>query len=168
MPSAIAETFFVEGYRPGYLGRIVELHGRYYNKAWGSGAEFESLMAIELSDFCKKYNPERDLLLTAHIDDAFAGSIAIYGSKSTQNEAQLRWFILDEAYRGRGIGRTMLQRALNFCQDKGFTKVYLWTADQLPQSRHLYESAGFEIVEQLTDSTYGIPLLKLKMEMFLN
>lgn len=167
MPSAIAETFFVEGYRPGYLGRIVELHGRYYSKAWGSGAAFESLMAIELSDFCQKYNPKRDLLLTAHIEGTFAGSIAIYGSKSTQNEAQLRWFILDEAYRGRGIGRTMLERSLDFCRDTGFTKVYLWTADKLPQSRHLYESAGFEIVEQLTDSSYGVPLLKLKMEMFL-
>lgn len=167
MPSATAETLFVEGYRPGYLGRIVELHGRYYSKEWGSGAQFEGLMAIELSDFCKKYNPERDLLLTVHVDGEFAGSIAIYGSKSSQNEAQLRWFIIDEAYRGRGIGRTMLERALSFCREKGFNKVYLWTADKLPQSRHLYESVGFQIVEQFMDSDYGVPLLKIRMEMSL-
>lgn len=167
MPSATTETYFVEGYRPGYLGQIVELHGRYYSQAWGSGAEFEGLMAIELSDFCKKYNPDRDLLLTAHVDGAFAGSIAIYGSKSTENEAQLRWFILDETYHGRGIGRAMLERALSFCRETGFDKVYLWTADKLPQSRHLYESVGFRIVEQTTDSNYGVPLLKLRMEMLL-
>lgn len=167
MPSATTETLFEEGYKPGYLGRIVELHGRYYSKVWGSGAVFEGLMAIELSDFCNKYNPERDLLLTAHVDGEFAGSIVIYGSKSTQNAAQLRWFILDEAYQGRGIGRAMLERAIAFCRAKKFDKIYLWTADQLPQSRHLYESVGFAIVEQTTDSNYGVPLLKLRMEMSL-
>ena len=29
------------GYEPGVIGRIGELHGRYYAAAWGSGAAFE-------------------------------------------------------------------------------------------------------------------------------
>jgi hypothetical protein len=42
-----AVTEFIEGYRPGTLGRIAELHGVYYAAVWGSGAEFEGMMASE-------------------------------------------------------------------------------------------------------------------------
>lgn len=167
MSATTAKTFFVEGYRPGYIGRIVELHGSYYSQEWGSGVQFESLMAIELSEFCQHYQPDRDLLLTAHADGELIGSIAVHGSQSSDRSARLRWFILDAAYRGRGIGREMLKRVLAFCRQQQFDSVYLWTVDRLPQSRHLYESAGFRVVEQVPDSRYGVPLLNLKMELSL-
>lgn len=164
MPSATAAPIFLEGYHPGHIGRVVELHGTYYSKHWGSGAEFEILMAAELAEFCKKYDPERDLLLTAHTDK-LVGSIAVHGSGVLDSSARLRWFIVDEAYRGQRIGRALLERSLAFCRARAFRKVYLWTVDELPQARHLYESFGFQVVEQVLDSRYGILLLSLKLEM---
>ncbi|MBD2465054.1 GNAT family N-acetyltransferase [Oscillatoria sp. FACHB-1407] len=165
MACVAAEPLFVEGYRPGCIGRIVELHGSYYYRAWGVGAVFEMLMAQELCEFCEHYDAEHDLLLTASVGDRLIGSIAIQGSRDTTHTARLRWFIVEEGYHGRGIGRVLLERSLNFCRERGFHKVYLWTVDELPRSRHLYEKVGFCVVEQGIDSRYGTTLLSLKMEL---
>lgn len=164
MPSLTAAPNFLEGYYPGHIGRVVELHGTYYSKHWGSGAEFEILTAAELVEFCKKYDPERDLLLTAHTNK-LVGSIAVHGSDALDKSARLRWFIVDEACHGQGIGRALLERALAFCRARAFCKVYLWTVEELPQARQLYESVGFFVVDQVSDSRYGILLNSLKLEM---
>ncbi len=42
------------------------------------------------------------------------GSVAIDGEDLGNNEAHLRWFILDDACRGTGIGRQLLACAMQF------------------------------------------------------
>jgi hypothetical protein len=53
--TASTQIEYVEGYRPGTLGRIAEMHGVYYSVAWGSGVEFEGMMAQELREFLGHY-----------------------------------------------------------------------------------------------------------------
>lgn len=103
-PTAIPGNYtIVKGFRSGYLGRIAQLHGEYYEKAWGSGPGFEAVMARELCDFCEQYDARRDLLLTAHIDGKLVGCIAIVGTQDERpGEARLRWFLLEEGYQGAG------------------------------------------------------------------
>jgi len=158
---------YIEGFRPGYLGRIAQIHGEYYAKAWGSDTAFEAQMAQELSEFWEMYDPAVDLLLTAHIDGTLAGSIPIKGPREAGAGAQLRWFILAEESQGHGTGRVLLNRALDFCRDRNFKKVFLWTVTGLPQSRHLYESAGFRVTDTLHDERYvpGQTSLRFEMEL---
>jgi GNAT superfamily N-acetyltransferase len=160
-----AAVELAEGYRPGILGRIVEMHGVYYARAWGSGVRFEALMARQLCDFCEGYDAGRDLLLTAHADGRLVGSVAVDGSQAERPGARLRWFLLEEGYQGRGIGRALLRGALDFCAGRGFDNVYLWTVEGLPQSRHLYEQSGFRVVERFPDAEYGVDHMKIRMEL---
>jgi GNAT superfamily N-acetyltransferase len=156
---------YVEGFEPGYLGRIAQMHGEYYAKAWGSGADFEAMMARELCEFCARYNPERDLLLTAHVDGVLVGSIAIDGTQSERpGLARLRWYLLEENSQGQGLGKKLLGRALEFCRTQGFPRVFLWTVEGLPASRHLYEKVGFRVVERFVDSRYTMEHTLLRME----
>lgn len=156
----------IEGFFPGYLGRIAQMHGEYYEKAWGSGPGFEALMARELCDFCQRYTPDRDLLLTAHVGGTLVGCIAIDGTQSERpGMARLRWYLLDEEYQGRGIGNALLRRALDFCRVHSFQNVYLWTVEGLPKSLYMYEQAGFRIVERLVDSRYTVEHEQLRLEM---
>lgn len=164
---ATAEVEYVEGYRPGYLGRVAELHGVYYANAWGSGAEFEGMMAQEMREFFAHYVEGRDLFLTAQVEGCVVGSIAVEGSQTEAPGARLRWVILDEAYHGRGIGKELLRRALEFCRRAGFSRVFLWTTEGLPQSLGLYERAGFRIVERMADDRYSVPRVNLRLEMAL-
>ena len=166
--TANTEIEYVEGYRPGYLGRIAEMHGVYYAVVWGSGAEFEGMMAQEMREFLARYQEGRDLLLTAHVGGRLVGSIAVDGSQAERPGARLRWVIVDETCQGRGIGRELLRRALAFCRGAGFDSAYLWTVEGLPQSLALYERAGFRTFERVPDDRYSVPRVNLRMEMALN
>src|SRR5829696_1798041 len=103
------------GYEPGALGRIGELHGRYYAVAWGSGAAFEMQVLRGLCDFVEKYDPRTRVLLTAHAGDTLVGSAAVQGFPETRR-AQLRFVIVDPAWHGRGAGRALLDAALGWCR----------------------------------------------------
>jgi GNAT superfamily N-acetyltransferase len=156
---------YVEGFEPGYLGRITQMHGEYYAKAWGAGPEFEAQTAHEIAEFCEHYNPGQDLLLTAHLAGELVGSIAILGTQSEYpGQARLRWFLLEETVQGQGIGSHLLERALAFCRTQGFPSVYLWTVEGLPGSLHLYKKAGFQVVERFVDSRYTVEHTHLRLE----
>ena len=154
-------------YEPGVVGRVIELHGRYYAVAWGAGAPFEVLMARQLCDFIERYDPSRDLLLSAHAGDLMIGAICILGRAVRHDAAQLRFFIVDPACHGRGAGKALLGAALDWCRERGFLEVFLWTVDNLPQSRGLYERVGFRVTERCPDDRYTVPRVNLKMELSL-
>jgi len=156
------------GYEPGLIGRVVELHGSYYAVAWGSGAPFEALMAKDFCEFITGYDPERDLVLAARVDGALAGSISIVGRNPGPDGVQLRFFIVDPAFHGRGAGKALLNAAMGWCGRKGYRKVFLWTVDHLPQSRGLYEKMGFRVVERCPDDRYTVVRDNLKMVLSLD
>lgn len=155
------------GYEPGLIGRVGELHGRYYAQAWGSGAPFEMMMVREFCDFIEHYDPEKDLVLTAHIDGVLAGSISMLGRNAGPGGVQLRFFLVDPAFQGRGAGKALLSAALQWCRERGHRKIFLWTVDHLPQSRGLYEKAGFRVTERCPDDRYTVLRDNLKMELSL-
>jgi GNAT superfamily N-acetyltransferase len=143
----------------------VELHGLVYARLWGPVLGFEAQVARELADFCDAYDPARDLFLTAHVDDVLAGSVAISATLAKLPGAQLRWFVVDNGHRGRGIGRTLLARALTVCRERRLDPVYLWTVEGLPESFHLYQQFGFRVVERHHDARYGLPHTALRLEL---
>ena len=168
VPRHSSTVNYVEGFEPGYLGQIAQLHGEYYAKVWGSGAGFEAIMARELSEFCERYTTGRDLLITAHVEGALVGCIAIDGTQSERpGVARLRWYLLDERHQGKGIGTKLLNSAVGFCRERDFPLVYLWTVEGLPQSLHLYEKLGFTVVERFVDSRYTLPHTQLMLELSL-
>lgn len=130
-------------YVPGAIGRIVELHGEYYSTHWGLGRYFEAKVAAELGEFMGRFDPNRDGAWLASVDDRVAGGIFIDGLDADGEGARLRWFIVDPAYHGRGLGRELMQRAMAFCDRQRFPRVYLTTFAGLDAARHLYEAHGF-------------------------
>ena len=88
------EILIHKGYLPGAIGRIAELHGRYYSANWGFGSFFEAKVARELADFVDRYDSERDGFWTATKDGRVQGSIVIDGIDAPTKGAHLRWFIV--------------------------------------------------------------------------
>jgi GNAT superfamily N-acetyltransferase len=167
VPAGPASLEIRRGYEPGLIGRVGELHGRYYAMAWGSGAPFEILITREFCDFVEHYDPENDLVLSAHIGPVLAGSISMFGQHQGPDGVQLRFFLVDPAYHGLGAGKALLFAALDWCRERGFHKVFLWTVDGLPQSRGLYEKAGFRVTKRVPDDRYTVLRENLKMELTL-
>jgi len=154
-------------YVPGAIGRIAELHGRYYHKHWDFGLFFESKVATDLSEFLRRFNEERDGFWVAIRQDMIVGSIAIDGVDRDSKGAHLRWFIVAPENQGNGIGRMLLDEAVNFCRKKGIGQVYLWTFTGLDVARHLYERFGFRLCEEHEGSQWGQVVTEQKFELTL-
>jgi GNAT superfamily N-acetyltransferase len=153
--NTVQEIKIETGYVPGSIGRISELHGTYYHDHWGFGLYFEARVATELSEFLRRYDGNRDGLWIPTVNERPEGSIAIDGIHAHNAGAHLRWFILSDALRGKGVGRKLLARALLFCEQRGYKRVYLHTFGGLDAARHLYEDAGFTLVSQQTGVQWG-------------
>ena len=136
------------GYRPGMIGRIAELHGTYYHKHWAFGLYFEARVATELSIFLQRYDESKDRIWSLTVNNRIEGSIAIDGSEADSKGAHLRWFILSEAFQGKGYGRRLIEQAIAFCRQCHYRKIILHTFEGLDSARHLYESVGFRLVDQ--------------------
>ena len=152
----------IKSYIPGAIGRIAELHGVYYSREWGFGKFFEAKVATELAEFVSRLDEAQDGLWTACLGDRVEGAIVIDGIKARKDAAHLRWFILSPSLKGRGFGNELIGRALGFCREQAYKKVYLWTFKGLDTARHLYEKYGFTLVEEHEGAQWGTTVIEQK------
>lgn len=143
------------GYQPGMIGRITEMHGQYYARRSGFGSFFESKVAAGLAEFAGRLNDARNGIWLAMQNGRVVGSVAIDGQDLGNNEAHLRWFIVDDGCRGSGAGRRLLQEAMAFCDQQAFSAVQLWTYRGLDAARRLYESFGFTLTREWEGDQWG-------------
>jgi GNAT superfamily N-acetyltransferase len=153
-----------DGYRPGAIGRIAELHATYYSRHWNFGLFFERKVATELSEFLGRFDTASDGLWLAVDGESIVGSIVIDGVHGDGEGAHLRWFILDPAYHGRKIGRKLIGAAMDFCRRCGFPRVYLWTFAGLDSARRLYEAHGFTLAKEQKARQWGRTLQEQMFE----
>lgn len=132
-----------EGEVPGLVTRLTELHITYYGQLWDVGPRFEADIEAGIAEFVGRYDASRDEIWTVVSDDTVTGGIVIDGRDVGGQGAQLRYFILASDLRERGLGRELLERAVAFCDERGYERVFLWTVDELEAAVHLYREAGF-------------------------
>jgi len=79
--------------------------------------------------------------------------------------AQLRWVLVDTAARGVGLGRRLVEAALDHCRDLGCKRVFLESTDGLPESQALYDDLGFELVSSEVEELWdGLrPLIRMQL-----
>ena len=133
----------IGGYRPGALAAIVGLHARYYAQHWSFGLPFETKVGAELAEFLARHNAEHDLFLVAYLDGDVVASVIIDQTGGGPQGAHLRWFIVSEEMQGKGLGADLLGRALKFCDERGYARIWLTTFAGLDAARGLYERHGF-------------------------
>lgn len=149
----------VAGYRPGAIGRIAQLHGEYYAAAWRFAPNFEADVAREVAAFVESFDPAKDGLWLAMHGSSVEGSIAIMAAAAPR----LRWFIVSDAIRGKGVGKALMHAAMSFCDEHRYGRVDLWTFKGLDAAIGLYEAHGFRLAEERDDDTWGVPI---RMERF--
>ena len=142
---------------PGDLGLVTLLHGRYYGELLGYNHIFEAYVAESLAELGKQYDPSRDRLWIAEQDGRPVGSIGLLAKED--NQAQLRWLLVDESVQGRGLGGQLLDLCLSFATEARYDSIYLWTVHTLDAAAHLYERAGFVLTEELPPSRLWGPEL---------
>jgi len=151
--------------KPGDIGTIVHLHGVVYAQERHWDSTFEGYVAEGLARFALSHDPRDDRLWVAEANGGIVGSIGVV--EHSASEAQLRWFLVHPAWRGRGLGRRLLNKALEFCRERRFGSVFLWTTSDLDAAAHLYQQAGFRKTEEKTYRAWGQTVTEERYDMSL-
>ena len=79
--------------------------------------------------------------------------------------AQLRYFILEPAYRSIGLGNQLMLLFTDHLREKGYRSAYLWTTDELPASAHLYKKYGFRLTDEKPSEAFGKKVVEQRYEL---
>lgn len=159
-----ADFHITRGYTPGAIGRVVEMHGRYYAKKWGFGPQFEAEVAAELAEFIGRYDPAKDGFWLAWRGDRIMASVT-FDHAGDGGAARVRWFVAEPAMQGSGAGGSLFGELLAFARKTAQFDVYLWTFDGLTAARRIYDRAGFVLTEECEEDGWGPVIKAQRMEL---
>lgn len=66
------------------------------------------------------------------------------------NEAEIHLLGVKSEYRRHGLGRMLVEAAIDRANQNGYSKLVLWTQFSMNAAQRLYEAAGFVHVDDMT------------------
>ncbi|HBW36708.1 bifunctional helix-turn-helix transcriptional regulator/GNAT family N-acetyltransferase [Desulfosporosinus sp. BICA1-9] len=149
--------------RPGDVGDLIRLHGRIYAEECGHNHAFEGYVCKTFYNLFQNYSPEKDRFWFAELNSKMMGAIAIV--EHSAKLVQLRWFILHPSVRRLGLGKTLLNEAINYCKERGYQKVFLETTKDRETAIKMYTKAGFRKVTEHDVKMWGKELVEQTYEL---
>ena len=149
--------------KPGDFGYIIHRHGDMYAKEYNHGVSFEMYVAEGICEFYQNYDATKDRVWLCEHQGKIIGSLFLQHREN--NKAQLRYFFIEKAYRGIGLGKTLMKLYMDFYKEKGFTSSYLWTTDELNTAAAIYNKQGFILTEELPNDAFGKTVIERKFEL---
>lgn len=137
----------------GDFGWIIHRHGVLYAAEYGLNNRFEALVAKIIGDYANEHDPQRETCWIAEHNGRVVGSIFIMQESTTI--AKLRLLYVEPDARGLGIGKLLVNTAMNFARNAGYESMTLWTNAQQESARGIYERAGFQKIREEEHSTFG-------------
>ena len=100
------------------------------------------------------YAGPEGVLLLATRDDEAAGCVAVRPARVAGERAcELKRLWVGTGFRGLGLGRRLMEAAVDWARQAGYGAVYLDTVPAaMPEANGLYKRMGFERVERYNDN----------------
>lgn len=141
--------------RSGDMGWVIMRHGEYYGHTCGFGLDFEGYVLLGLAEYLQRPKTRSRLWIAERAGEPL-GSVAIV--EQPDNQAQMRWLLVEPHARGLGVGKMLVGNAVNFAKEQGYDRIYLWTISTLLPARSLYAASGFTQTGQKPGDMGGCPV----------
>jgi len=148
----------IRPFKPKDIDHIIERHMELYSAEYEFDTTFMDYVSEAVYDFVNSYDKDRENIWVAELNGKAIGSIAIV--KADNSTAQLRWFLIEPGIRGKGLGKNLMGTVMEFCKEKNYSRVFLWTISNLKAARHLYKYYGFELTETCEHDVWGRHLIE--------
>ena len=155
---AVEGEFRLRAPRPGDLGLIAHRQAVLYAREYGWDWTFEAKAFEIFAGFIANFDPEREDAWLAERADAVVGSVFLMKGDDPST-AKLRMLYVDPSARGLGLGRRLVDVCVERARQLGYARITLWTNDVLVAARHIYQSAGFLLVDEAPHHSFGHDLV---------
>jgi putative acetyltransferase len=94
------------------------------------------------------FQKDRAAYYVAELNGEVIGGGGIYPTDGLPDDTceLVKMYLLPRA-RGIGLGRTLIEKSLDFAKEAGYKKVYLETMPELKQALNVYAKFGFEYLK---------------------
>jgi DNA-binding MarR family transcriptional regulator len=145
--------YLLRPHQPGDMGWVVHRQGLLYAREYGYDETFEALAAEIVAKFIQDYDPKRERCWIAERNGEVVGSVFLVANLKTV--AKLRLLYVERSARGLGIGGRLVAECIRFARQAGYRKIVLWTQSELDAARHVYQKAGFRVIEKKPHHSFG-------------
>lgn len=122
-------------------GRILDLNGRH--------------------SFYKDIPGHFDVFLCMTDGETVIGTVAV--RRMNDKDCELKSLYLLEKYHGMGLGRKLLETAIENARKLGYKKMYLDSLSTSKRAVKLYRAAGFKDTEKYNDSIFSDVFMVLEL-----
>ena len=140
------------------LDFVIGRHKALYEAEYGLGPGTFGSYVEKYARLFHQNRTERENMWIAEAHGRPVGTLSVV--RADDATAQLRWFLIEPEMRGTGLGHRLMETALDFCAEKGYSHVFLWTLSHLDAARHLYGKYGFVLTETKPNDTWGGNLIE--------
>lgn len=155
--AAAPAPYLLRPHRAGDIGWVIGRHGALYAEEYDWSLAFEAMVAEIAARFLRDFDAAVECCWIAERDGENVGCVFLM--RKTKTVAQLRLLLVEPRARGLGIGARLIDEALLFARRASYRKVTLWTNSILHAARHLYEKAGFVLVDETPHRSFGHDLV---------
>ncbi len=104
------------------------------------------------------YGGSRNTFLVIEESSRIVGTVGV--KEDAKGEALIRRLFVDASHRGHGYGTALLNRAVDFCRERGYKRIYFRCTDRMSEAMKLCLKKGFKETEKLEIGGFNIHKLE--------
>lgn len=125
------------------------------------GKEAKAYPQLDLYTIEHTYGGERDAFFIAEKEGHIVGTAAI--KEDDKNTALLRRVFVDPKYRGKGYGKNLINKAIEFCKKHGYRNIYFRGTNRMDTALQLCKKVGFIEKERIDVEDFQIITCNLNL-----